>query len=59
MKKTHIIIGTSAAGIGAAQTLRKLDPEAEIICISNEQSFPYNKCFLADYLAGKKIKENL
>lgn len=57
MKKKHIIIGTSAAGIGAAQKLRQLDRDAEIICISDEKEMPYNKCFLADYAAGRKSLE--
>lgn len=59
MIKKHIIIGTSAAGIGAAQKLRQLDQEAEIICISDEAEMPYNKCFIADYLAGRKTLQEV
>ncbi len=59
MRKKHIIIGTSAAGIGAAQKLRQLDQEAEIICISDETEMPYNKCFIADYLAGRKTLQEV
>jgi nitrite reductase (NADH) large subunit len=51
--KTHIIIGTSAAGYGAATTLNRLDPKAHIICISKEM-LSYNKCLLVDYLAQTK-----
>ena len=54
MKKTHIIIGTSAAAIGALNKLRSLDPESEIICISDEKELPYNKCFLVDAWKGEK-----
>jgi nitrite reductase (NADH) large subunit len=54
--KRHIIIGNSAAGIGALQKLRMLDPHSHIICISEELELPYNKCFLADYLSGAKAE---
>lgn len=52
--KKYIVIGNSAAGIAAIRTLRSLDPHATIICISDEQESPYNKCFLADYISGDK-----
>lgn len=54
MNKTYCIIGTSAAGIAAAQKLRQLDLVATIICISDEVEMPYNKCMLADYASGTK-----
>ncbi|MCF7900497.1 FAD-dependent oxidoreductase [Candidatus Babeliales bacterium] len=54
MKKQFVIIGASAAGVAAAARLRMIDQEASIICISDEAEFPYNKCFLAEYLSGLK-----
>lgn len=54
MNKIYCIIGTSAAGIVAAQKLRQLDAQASIICISDEKEMPYNKCMLADYVSGAK-----
>lgn len=54
MRKKHIIIGTSAAGIAAATTLRQLNKEDEIMCITQEAEVPYNKCFLVDYVAQRK-----
>lgn len=59
MQKTHLIIGTSAAGISAANKLRQLDPACEIICVSDEVELPYNKCYLADYLAGLKQEQQV
>jgi NAD(P)H-nitrite reductase large subunit len=59
MKKKHIIIGVAAAGIGAAQKLRQLDPNASIICISDENEIPYNKCNLADYVSGLKTENQM
>ncbi len=59
MNKTHIIIGTSAAGIGAALALRRLSANDRIVCISAEQDLPYNKCFLADYAHGEKGRQEI
>lgn len=50
--RTHVIIGASAAGIAAALKIRQLDAHAQIICICAETSIPYNKCLIADYVAG-------
>lgn len=57
--KKHIIIGASAAGIGAANALNRFDPESEIICIAKEAYKPYNTCFLADHLADEKTDQEL
>jgi nitrite reductase (NADH) large subunit len=57
--QTHIIIGTSAAGIGVLNKLRTLDRTSKIICISDEKDFPYNKCFLADYVSGIKSLDSV
>ncbi|MBI2774812.1 NAD(P)/FAD-dependent oxidoreductase [Candidatus Dependentiae bacterium] len=54
MNKKFVVIGSSAAGMGAVATLRQLDAHAEIICISDEMQMPYNKCLLPDYVAGDK-----
>lgn len=54
-----IIIGTSAAGLAAANKLRDLDPLAEIICLTKESSMPYNRCLLADFLGGSRTKEQV
>lgn len=58
-KKRYIIIGASAAGISAANTIRRLDEKAIIICVSSESEFPYNKCFLVDHLKGDKTYQEL
>lgn len=54
MSKTYIVIGASAAGIGALTKLRTLDHTATLICVTAEKEMPYNRCLLADYLAGAK-----
>lgn len=52
MPKQYLLIGASAASMGALHKLRQLDPTAEIHIFSAEKELPYNKCFLADFLAG-------
>ena len=59
MKQQFVIIGASAAGISAITTLRKLAPDSSVVCITQEQQLPYNKCFLADYLSGIKTQQQL
>ncbi len=59
MKKTYVIIGASAAGIGALNRLARLAPTDQIICIAAQQVNPYNTCLLADYCAGKKTHAEL
>lgn len=58
-QKTYIIIGSSAAGVGALLKLRQLDSYARIMCISAESYFPYNKCLLADYVSGSLLQDQL
>lgn len=54
MSTSYVIIGTSAASIGALNRIVSRDLTATITCISDEKEFPYNKCFLADYMSGVK-----
>lgn len=51
MKKKHLIIGSSAAGIGVLTKLRSLAPDDDITCLTASTEMPYNTCLLADYLA--------
>ncbi len=59
MQVTYTIIGSSAAGLAAATTVARIDPHAQIVCISDEQENPYNKCFLVDYVSGERPYEQL
>jgi NAD(P)H-nitrite reductase large subunit len=58
-QKKYLIIGNSAGGLAAMRTLRKLDPHASIMCVSDEKELPYNKCFIADYVAGAKTEPDV
>jgi len=55
----YVIIGASAAAMGAITRLRQLDPGASILVISQEKEVPYNKCLLADYIVGEKGADQL
>lgn len=55
----YLIIGSSAASMGALSKLRALNPSATITCITAEHEMPYNRCLLADYLSGDKELANI
>lgn len=59
MNRKHVIIGTAAAGIACATTLRRLNAHDDIICISDEAETPYNKCLLADFAQGEKAEDEV
>lgn len=50
----YVIIGTSAAGLAAAETLRAWDREGSITLISDETHPPYSRPLLT-YLLGREI----
>ena len=54
----HLIIGSGPAGNAAAETIRKLDPAAEIRMLSKERHFYYYRPALPEYLAGEKALRN-
>lgn len=57
--KRRIIIGASAAGIGALNAFIRQKIDLDVLLISAERNLPYNKCLLADYLSGIKTNEQL
>jgi len=59
MNTQYLIIGTSAAGLGAAIKLRNIDQSSSIICLTAEKEMPYNRCLLADYLAAGKTEDQV
>ncbi len=52
----HVIIGAGPAGVIAAETLRKLDPNASITLVGDEPEPPYSRMALPYYLS-KKVNE--
>jgi NAD(P)H-nitrite reductase large subunit len=49
----HVIIGAGPAGIIAADTLRKLDPNAQITVLGEEAEPPYSRMALPYYLIDR------
>lgn len=49
----HVIIGTGPAGVVAAETLRKYQPEADITLIGGEAEHPYSRMAIPYHLIGK------
>ncbi|MGQ9461211.1 MAG: NAD(P)/FAD-dependent oxidoreductase [Candidatus Bathyarchaeaceae archaeon] len=54
-----VIIGAGAAGLSAAETIRKHSAESEITVVSKERSLPYSPVALPEYIEGKISKEQL
>jgi NADPH-dependent 2,4-dienoyl-CoA reductase/sulfur reductase-like enzyme len=54
-----VIVGAGAAGISAAETIRKYDTNSEITVINRERSLPYSPVALPEYIEGKIRKEQL
>lgn len=55
----YVIIGASAAGISAIETLRGEDPSSEIAVISDEPDPLYSRPLISYYLAGELPEERL
>ncbi|MBU7005372.1 NAD(P)/FAD-dependent oxidoreductase [Phosphitispora fastidiosa] len=49
----YVIIGASAAGISAAETLVRLEPDAEITVVSREKDIAYSRCLVTYYISGQ------
>jgi NAD(P)H-nitrite reductase large subunit len=49
----HLIIGAGPAGVTAAETLRKADPESQVTLIEGEGEIPYSRMAIPYLLAGQ------
>ncbi len=54
-----VIVGNGAAGIAAAEAIRKLDQDSPITILSEEPCHYYSRIRLIDYLAGKVEEDGL
>lgn len=59
MNKTYVVIGSSAAGLAALATLKRIDRDATIICITKNRLIDYNTCLLAAYVAQEKTLKDI
>lgn len=53
----HVIIGAGPAGVIAAESLRKIDPDSQVMIIGDEPEPPYSRMALP-YLLIEKIDES-
>ena len=49
----YVIVGASAAGIGAVEAIREVDPKGTIAIISDEQCPQYSRPMISDLVSGK------
>jgi NAD(P)H-nitrite reductase large subunit len=49
----YVIIGASAAGIGAVEAIREVDPVGSITIISEEPCPQYSRPMISDFVSGK------
>jgi NAD(P)H-nitrite reductase large subunit len=59
MSKKFVIIGNSAAAIGAIEGLRAVDAETEIVLISDEPHHTYSRPLISYLLFGKTDEERM
>src|SRR5215510_12500619 len=55
----YVIIGNSAAGIGAVEGIRQIDKQGEITVITNEPHHTYSRPLISYLLLGKVDEEKM
>jgi NAD(P)H-nitrite reductase large subunit len=55
----YVIIGNSAAGIGAVEGIRQIDKSGEITIITNEPHHTYSRPLISYLLLGKTTEEDM
>lgn len=58
-KKKIVIIGNGVAGNSAADTIKSINPFAEVTIISNNKNYFYSACALPSYLAGETKRKDI
>ncbi|MDR2699884.1 MAG: FAD-dependent oxidoreductase [Nitrososphaerota archaeon] len=55
----YVIIGNSAAGVGAVEGIRQIDIFGEIVIITNESHHTYSRPLISYFLFGKTTEEQM
>jgi NAD(P)H-nitrite reductase large subunit len=55
----YVIVGASAAGIGAVEAIREVDPVGTITVISEEACPQYSRPMISDFVSGKANLEKM
>ena len=56
---SYVIIGNSAAGVGAVEGIRQIDKQGEITVITNEAHHTYSRPLISYLLLGKVTEEKM
>jgi len=59
MNLDYVIIGNSAAGVSAAESIRKIDKKSKISILTDEKYSNYSKPLITYYLSGKVKLEKI
>lgn len=59
LETKYLIIGNSAGGIGAAESIREVDKSGRIVMISDEPYPAYSRPLISKYLAGERTVEEV
>jgi NAD(P)H-nitrite reductase large subunit len=55
----YVIVGACAAGIGAVEAIREVDPDGAITVISEEVCSQYSRPMISDFISGKADLEKM
>jgi len=55
----YLIVGNSAAAVGAIESIRRIDQESRLTVVSNEQEHIYSRPLIAHYLAGEVTADRM
>ena len=55
----YVIVGACAAGTGAVEAIREVDPVGTITVISEETCTPYSRPMISDFVSGKADSEKM
>ena len=59
LKTEYLVIGNSAGGIGAAETIRETDKKNSITIVSDEPYPAYSRPLISEYLACERTVEEM
>ncbi len=59
MKAEYVIIGNSAAAVGAVEAIRRTDPNGRIVIFSKERYHTYSRPLISYYNLGKVTEEGM
>jgi len=55
----YVIVGASAAGLGAVEAIREVDPNGTITVITDETCSHYSRPMISDFVSGKADMEKI